>query len=132
MVPVHLLLVEDSPGDVLLIREAVRHGPVAADVTIAEDGPRALALLNEGFKPDLIILDLTIPRLDGYAVLERIMPCPTPVVVFTWAVEGAERAVALGACDVIEKPSELTAFFKAVCRIMDKWAGSRANAEAVN
>ena len=66
MAPIHLLLIEDSPGDVLLIREALRHGPVPVEVTIAEDGAQALALLNDGLQPDLIILDLSIPRLDGY------------------------------------------------------------------
>ena len=125
MVPIHLFLIEDSPGDVLLIREALRHGPVPVDVTIAEDGAQALALLNDGLQPDLIILDLSIPRLDGYAVLERIMPSPAPVVVFTWAVEGAERAIALGAREVIKKPSELTAYVKAVCKIVEKFAGTR-------
>ena len=58
------------------------------------------------------------------------MPSPAPVFVFTWAVEGAERAIALGAREVIKKPSELTAYVKAVCKIVEKFAGSRGTTVA--
>lgn len=58
----HILLIEDSDGDALLIREAIRTSLVTARVTIALDGERALLLLRGGFKPDLIILDLNLPK----------------------------------------------------------------------
>jgi CheY-like chemotaxis protein len=100
METIHLLLIEDNPGDVLLIRESLRQCSLPVDVTIAEDGTLALAMLNGAFKPDLIILDLRIPRLDGFAVLARMPPTDTPIVVFTWGVEDSERALALGAREV--------------------------------
>jgi CheY-like chemotaxis protein len=125
MGPIHLLLVEDNPGDVLLIRESLRHCTVPVDVTIAQDGTLALALLNSGFSPDLIILDLTIPRLDGYAVLERMPPSTVPVLVFTWAVEGTERALRLGAREVVQKPSDFPVFVRSICEMVEKWAPPR-------
>src|SRR5260221_11236439 len=112
---IHLLLVEDNPGDVLLIREALRQCSLPVDVTIAEDGARALQLLGAGFKADLIILDLNIPRMDGYAVMEWLGRISTPIIVFTLSIEGAERALTLGSTEGLRKPSELAAFVEAVC-----------------
>src|SRR5438552_12810639 len=122
---IHLLLVEDNPGDVLLIRESLRQCSVSVDVTIAEDGSQALALLNEGFEADLIILDLNVPRMDGYALMERLGVIDTPIIVFTWSVEGAERALALGAREVVRKPSDFAEFIRAVCGIVETWGRSR-------
>jgi two-component system, chemotaxis family, response regulator Rcp1 len=123
---IHLLLVEDNPGDVLLIRESLRQCSVSVDVTIAEDGTGALAILNGGFKADIIILDLNIPRMDGYAVMERLGRISTPIIVFTWSTEGAERALSLGAQEVVQKPGDFSEFVKAVCRIVDTWGKSRS------
>jgi chemotaxis family two-component system response regulator Rcp1 len=122
---VHLLLVEDNPGDVLLIRESLRQCSLPVDVTIAEDGSRALALLDEGFQADLIMLDLDIPRVDGYAFMERVGVIKTPIVVFAWSIEGAERAMELGAREVVRKPSDFSEFVQAVCRIVETWGRSR-------
>jgi two-component system response regulator len=122
---IHLLLVEDNPGDVLLIRESLRQCSLSVDVTIAEDGTQALARLNEGFKADLIILDLNTPRMDGYVLLERLGAIKTPIVVFTWATEGTQRALDLGAREIVQKPSDFTEFVQAVCGIVDKWGRSR-------
>jgi len=127
METVHLLLVEDNPGDVFLVREALRHCLVPVDVTIAEDGARALGLLSQDFKPDLIILDLNIPKIDGYTVLERIKHRQAPVVVFTSGTGDARRALALGASEVVEKPTDFAAFIEAVCNIVDTWAASRGS-----
>lgn len=115
---IHLLLVEDNPGDVFLVREALRHCSTSVDVTIAGDGQLALTLLSEGFKPDLIILDLNIPKLDGFAVLERIGRGTAPIAVFTCSADGTDRALALGAREVVQKPSEFPAFVEAVCKIV--------------
>ena len=86
--PVRILLVEDSLADVRLLREAVReHG---LDIVLDEvgDGERALAHLNgAGPRPDLILLDLNLPRLDGREVLETIKADPglraIPVIVLS-------------------------------------------------
>jgi CheY-like chemotaxis protein len=127
---IHLLLVEDNPGEVLLIRESLRQCSVSVDVTIAEDGSRAVAMLNEGFHADLIMLDLNIPRMDGYTVMERLGAIAAPIVVFTWSVEGAERALSLGAREVVRKPSDFTEFIQAVCKIVETWGTSRGANEA--
>lgn len=116
-----LLMIEDNPGDVVLVREALRECSLHADVTNAQDGEAALDCLNKGFEPDLIILDLSIPKLDGYRVLERIKPCSAPVVVFTSGTENTARALALGAREVVEKPSDFAAFVKAVSHIVETW-----------
>ncbi len=129
---IHLLLVEDNPGDVLLIRESLRQCSVSVDVTIAEDGAQALAVLNEGFQADLIMLDLNIPRIDGYALMESLGIVKTPIIVFTWSVEAAERALALGAREVVRKPGDFAEFIQAVCRIVETYGGSRgANGASV-
>lgn len=125
--PIHLLLVEDNPGDVLLVRESLRYCSLPVDVTIAEDGTQAQHLLRTGFVPDLIVLDLNVPRMDGYSFLEQSEPSKVPIIVFTWATEGAERALALGARELIRKPSDYAAFVEAVCKIVDNWAVSRAS-----
>jgi two-component system, chemotaxis family, response regulator Rcp1 len=122
---IHLLLVEDNPGDVLLIRESLRHCSLPVDVTIAENGTQALARLTEGFKADLIILDLNLPQLDGYALLERLGVIDTPIVVFSWATEGTQRALDLGARDIVQKPSDFAEFVQAVCGIVEKWGRPR-------
>jgi two-component system, chemotaxis family, response regulator Rcp1 len=122
---IHLLLVEDNPGDVLLIRESLRHCSWPVDVTIAEDGTQALARLNEGIEADLIILDLNLPRMDGYALLERLGVIDIPIVVFSWATEGTQRAIDLGAREIVQKPSDFSEFVQVVCRIVEKWGRPR-------
>src|SRR5215467_15552753 len=81
----HILLIEDNPHDILLIREAIRTSPAKADVLIAYDGEQALRMLNEsGVRPDFIVLDLSIPRFDGFEVLRRYRADQGhPVAVFT-------------------------------------------------
>src|SRR5437588_380950 len=123
---IHLLLVEDNPGDVLLIRASLRQCSLSVDVTIAEDGSQALALLSEGFEADLIMLDLNVPRMDGYTLMERLGPIDTPIIVFTWSDTGAGRAMALGAREVVRKPSDFSEFIQAVCRIVETWGRSRS------
>src|SRR5258706_13809032 len=130
---IHLLLVEDNPGDVLLVRESLRQCSVLVGVNIAEDGTQAMALLNAGFEADLILLDLNVPRMDGYVFMERLGVIDTPIIVFTWSIEGAERALALGAREVVRKPSDFAEFVLAVCRIVETWGRSRgANGAAAS
>lgn len=91
--PVHILLVEDNPGDVRLTREAFREGRINNDLHVVSDGEAALDYLHQRGEyesaqtPDLILLDLNIPRLDGLELLERIRDDPElshlPVVVLT-------------------------------------------------
>jgi DNA-binding response OmpR family regulator len=123
----HIFLVEDNSADVLLIREALRTSSVAADVTIAYDGEEALKLLSSlDFTPAFILLDLNIPRFDGFTILEqyRTEDGP-PVIVFTGSQNPAdrERALDLGAKDYVTKPMGKRPFVEAIHQILERWGG---------
>jgi DNA-binding response OmpR family regulator len=123
---VHILLIEDNPGDVLMIREALRASPIPADVVIAYDGEEGLRLLKEEKVPaDFVILDLNLPKCSGLAILEqhRDKDGP-PVVVLTGSpnASDAERAKELGVRDYVIKPQGFQPFIKAVQGILERWA----------
>lgn len=124
----HILLVEDNPGDVLLIREAIRNSPVKADVMIAYDGEQALRLLREfRFKADFIILDLNIPKFNGLQILESYRQSEgPPLIVFTSSVNPVERqrALELGAREYLTKPSNINDYMKAVQGALERWMES--------
>ena len=123
----HIFLVEDNSADVMLIREALRTSPVAADVTIAYDGEEALKLLSStDFKPAFILLDLNIPRFDGFTFLQQYRnEDGPPVIVFTGSQNPADRARAmdLGAQDYITKPMGKRPFVEAIHQILERWGG---------
>jgi DNA-binding response OmpR family regulator len=127
-----ILLVEDSAGDAVLIRQILAEGSVPVNLHIARDGEQALALLESGdFRPTLIILDLNIPRIPGVSLLERWRTQNIPVVVFTSSQIAAERArvLALGAREFIEKPTDIAAFGRALRGIVERWGeGNRESA----
>jgi CheY-like chemotaxis protein len=98
-------------------------GLISVRLHIARDNEQALQILGErGFEPDLIILDLNLPKLSGYSVLAFCLD-KTPVVVFTASVDDTDegRALSLGAREFIRKPKELHDCKTAVCRIVRKW-----------
>jgi len=122
----HVMIVEDNPADVLLIREAIRTSSIAADVTIAYDGAQALRLLEDHAPaPDLIMLDLNLPSVGGLELLRRHPPNgqPPPVVVFTSSYEPKERerAIALGASDYIVKPMIWDHYMDAIRGAVERW-----------
>jgi CheY-like chemotaxis protein len=122
---VQVLLVEDNAGDALLTGQALADCSVRVKLTIARDGEQALSMLAErDYKPDLIILDLNIPKIPGHVVLERYPTKTTPVVVFSayWNDVDLDRAFALGVREYVQKPSDLDAFKTAVCSMVQKWA----------
>jgi len=125
----HLLLIEDNPADVMMIREALRGSPIPADVAIAYDGEQAVKLLEGvGSKSDFIILDLSIPKGDGHSFLQRQKASNgPPIVVFTSSSNGEDRRLALenGASDYVIKPANFNAFVQAVQEIVERWATSR-------
>jgi two-component system, chemotaxis family, response regulator Rcp1 len=126
MNPSEVLLVEDNAGDALLIGQALAECPRPVHLRIARDGEQALQILEEpGFKPDLIILDLNIPRISGYAVLASCPLRKTPVVVFSASQNEADvgRALSLGAKDFVHKPLDLDDYKTAVTGMVHKWAG---------
>jgi CheY-like chemotaxis protein len=126
-----VLLVEDNAGDALLIGQALAESLISVHLHVARDGEQALQILGErDFEPDLIILDLILPKLSGYSVLAFCLK-KTPVVVFTASLNETDegRAMSLGAREFVRKPMELQDYKAAVCRIVRKWAAPRYNGE---
>jgi DNA-binding response OmpR family regulator len=124
----HILLIEDNGGDALLVREAVRLSSVKADVTIASDGEQALRWLRSPFfTPDLIILDLSIPKISGLEVLQHYRPTgnSAPIIVFTSSSNPLERARAfeLGAKEHLTKPTELVEYIDTIRAAIEHWGG---------
>ncbi len=85
--PPSILVVDDSSADVRLLREAVREQGIVAELHAVEDGEQALARLARGLRPDLVLLDLNLPRLDGREVLTAMKGDPDlraiPVIVLS-------------------------------------------------
>lgn len=132
---IQILLVEDSPGDVLLTREALREGRVANELNVVGDGEQALRYLRrEGeyadrVRPDIVLLDLNLPRKDGREVLEEVKADPElrriPVIVLTTSNrdEDVVRAYDAHANSYIRKPVDLEKFMRVVRSIEDYWVG---------
>jgi CheY-like chemotaxis protein len=130
---VQILLVEDSPGDVRLTREALRDGKVANELHVATDGEAALAFLRHapGYEavpaPDLILLDLNLPRMTGHEVLVEIKADAVlraiPVAVLTTSAAEADvhRSYDLGASCYLTKPVDFNEFLKVIGAIEDFW-----------
>ena len=131
--PIEILLVEDSPADVRLTREALREAKVANELHTVADGVLALAFLHRrppyenAPRPDLILLDLNLPRMDGREVLNDIKSTPDlrtiPVVVLTSsdAEEDVARSYDLHANCYVRKPVELQSFLDVIQSIDDFW-----------
>jgi CheY-like chemotaxis protein len=127
--PIEVLLVEDDPGDVLMTREAFAEHKVGNRLNVVPDGVEALAYLRregqyaDAVLPDLILLDLNLPRRDGRQVLEEIKNDESlrhiPVVVLTTSQrdEDVLRSYQLHANAYVTKPVDFDQFIKAVQQI---------------
>lgn len=108
--PLEILLVDDNEDDRLLIREALQQDGVVNVVHEAESGDQALAFLADEPRPGLVLLDINMPGLNGFEVLERLKADPTtrhiPVVVMTTSKseEDVARSYEGGACSYVVKP----------------------------
>lgn len=127
--PAEILLVEDNAGDALLVGQALAEcrTQVPVHLHIARDGAQALQILGENdFEPDLIILDLNIPKISGFAVLASYPLKKAPVVVFTASENQADtdRALNLGAFECVHKPLDLDDYKTAVCGMVQRWVAS--------
>ena len=131
--PVHLLLVEDNPGDVRLTREAFREVDGSVQLHVASDGVEAMAFLRrEGEhavapRPDFILLDLNLPRMDGREVLahikadENLHTIPTVILTTSDADADILKSYELNANAYLKKPVTLEAFESLVRSINDFW-----------
>jgi CheY-like chemotaxis protein len=131
--PAEILLIEDNPGDVELVHEALQSGRVLNRISVATDGEAAMAFLNHarGFenapRPDLILLDLNIPKKDGFEVLEDIKDHPSvssvPVVILTssQADRDVVKSYNLRANCFISKPVDVDEFLAVVRSTGEFW-----------
>lgn len=131
--PAEILLVEDNPGDVRLTVEAFKEGKIKNNLSVAIDGVEAMAFLRKEGKyanatrPDLILLDLNLPKKDGREVLEEIKCDPDlkriPVVILTTseAERDIMKAYNLHANCYITKPVDLDQFVKIIKQIDKFW-----------
>ena len=128
--PARVLLVEDDPGDAQLMRIAFTETHPDADLRVATDGEAALqAIMHPDERPDLVLLDLNLPRLTGHEVLEAVRDAGepgaarTPVVVLTTSSARADvqRSYELGARSHITKPREIDELFATVATLARYW-----------
>ena len=131
--PIEVLLVEDNPGDVRLTQEALREGKVINHLNVVNDGVEATDFLRRNGRyasaprPDLILLDLNLPRKNGREVLEEIKADPDlrriPVMVLTTSKldQDLQRAYNLHANCFITKPVDLDQFLNVVRSIEHFW-----------
>jgi CheY-like chemotaxis protein len=122
--PIVVLLVEDDPGDVVLIQEAFEHNKVRNHLHIRGDGVEAMEFLrSDEERPDLILLDLNLPRKDGREVLAEVKSDPAlrsiPIVVLTTskAEEDILRSYDLHANAYVTKPVDFNRFIEVVRQI---------------
>jgi CheY-like chemotaxis protein len=131
--PIEILLVEDNPGDVRLTQEALRDAKVRNSMHVAKDGVEAMEYLrregdhSDAPRPDLILLDLNLPRKDGREVLAEIKGDPVlktiPVVILTTSQDEADvmKAYEKHANCYIAKPVDLDQFMTVVQSIEGFW-----------
>ncbi|MGB5058639.1 MAG: response regulator [Candidatus Promineifilaceae bacterium] len=130
MQPISILLIEDNPGDVRLTQEALKEGKILNQITVVEDGVEAMGYLRKKDnqnRPDLIMLDLNLPRMNGREVLAAIKADETlrriPVVVLT--TSDSEQDILdsynLHANCYVTKPVDLEQFIHVVRSIEDFW-----------
>jgi two-component system, chemotaxis family, response regulator Rcp1 len=115
---VQILLAEDNPADVYLIEEALREHQVTYQITVAEDGETAMSMVTSGqVQPDIVLLDLNMPKRSGGEVLDRIrreVKRNIPVIILTSSDSPSDReeALRLGATCYIRKPTGLDEFLE--------------------
>jgi two-component system, chemotaxis family, response regulator Rcp1 len=130
---IEILLVEDNPADVRLTREIFENGHDSTHLNVVRDGEEAMAFIRregpyaESPRPQLVLLDLNLPRKDGREVLEELKTdaelCRIPVVVLTTSAAESDilRSYQLHANCFITKPLDLDEFFEVVSSIKDFW-----------
>ncbi|HUZ48382.1 MAG TPA: response regulator [Candidatus Dormibacteraeota bacterium] len=130
---VEILLVEDSPADARLTQEAFKDGKVRNNLAVVSDGVQAMAYLRregrfaDAARPDLVLLDLNLPKMDGREVLKRMKTDPglmtIPVVILTTSQADVDvlAAYEYHANCYIQKPVDLTRFLAVIAAIETFW-----------
>jgi CheY-like chemotaxis protein len=130
---IRVLLIDDSPDDELILRRAMRGTTMLENLQVVDDGDQAVDFLRRKgeyagvFRPDLILLDLNLPRRDGWEVLEEIKADPSfnsiPVVVLTTADSPEEvcRAYRLQAASFITKPADFSSLERIMAALDEFW-----------
>ena len=131
--PINILLIEDNPGDVRLTQEAFKEGKVSTNLDIVMDGVEAIKFLRKQEKyancatPDLILLDLNLPKRDGREVLKEVkadeMLKRIPIVILTTsnAEQDIIKSYNLHVNCYINKPVDYDKFFDIIQKIQDFW-----------
>jgi CheY-like chemotaxis protein len=131
--PVEILLVEDNPGDVRLTVEALSEGSVTNNLHVVDDGVKALNFLrqsgdfHQAVRPDMVLLDLNLPKMNGQEVLSAIKADPKlrsiPVVILTTseAEQDVLRTYDLHANCYIKKPVDFEQFIQVIRSLEDFW-----------
>lgn len=128
---VHILLVEDNEGDILLTVEALEEGRIANKIEVARDGQEAIDKLEKNLKeqtlPDLILLDINLPKMNGHEVLERLKEAEglkhIPVIILSTSSSEMDilKSYKNHANCFITKPVEIDEFVNAIESIEDFW-----------
>src|SRR6202040_2194435 len=131
--PLQVLLIEDSPGDVRLTQEAFRDANIALQLHVVDDGVEAMAFLRrkepytKATRPDVILLDLNLPKMDGREVLahvksdDNLKMIPTVILSISEAEADIVKSYQLQANCYLVKPVQLEAFESLVKSINDVW-----------
>ena len=128
-----ILLAEDEPGDVDLVRLAVARGRFTCQMIVAVNGKEAMAILRkegayaEALTPDIVLLDLNMPQMNGREVLQEMADDSSlkhiPVIVFTTSdnQQDVVPCYALGASGFVTKPSDVDELFKVIHGVQEYW-----------
>lgn len=131
--PIEILMIEDNPGDVRLARENLKEAKISNRLNVVADGAEALAYLRqegryaEAARPDLILLDLNLPRKNGQEVLaelksdEKLRRIPVVVLTSSEAEEDIIKAYDLHVNSYVTKPVNLDQFIRVIRSIEDFW-----------
>ncbi|HEV8717881.1 MAG TPA: response regulator [Candidatus Binatia bacterium] len=128
-----ILLVEDNPADVTLVQTALNESPIPYRLTVVTDGEEALAYLRQhgqyaqAVRPDLVLLDLDLPRKKGHEVLaelkqdEALQSIPVIILSTSQAATDIQRCYRLHANAYIVKPGDVEAFYHVIKQLEDFW-----------
>jgi DNA-binding response OmpR family regulator len=128
MTPIEILLIEDNPGDIELVREGFEEARVANHLSIIEDGQAALDFFIKGENlPDIILLDINLPKANGFEILETIRSQPKsaeiPVIMLTSSEADSDvvKSYQNSANSYVSKPVDFDKFIAAIKSIESFW-----------